>query len=112
MSKLRLFRVIEDRQFRRNAIDFQIRDKKGREVGVAVVTFTRDIEPTERSGYHYPNLEYVPQTVYMAKVQQIRDREDFGASQEVPAFTSPEEREEWIIKRIDGSRYRALKNFG
>ena len=82
-------------------------DSKGRVIGVLVKTYTKTMTaaPAEqRHGY-----SAVPGVYYCADVIATRNSVRFGASNRDGVFSTLEERNEWIAKRIEDTRKRYAK---
>lgn len=95
--------------------DFDVRDQKGRMIGVQVTlyeqTFT-ELTPEEvakpwSSWYHVR-----PGTYLCAYAMATRDGRPYGASQNEARFTDPAQRNRWVIQRVADARKRYVRQFG
>ena len=85
-------------------VGFGIRDKRGREIGAAVLTFELDYIPAE------PGYEWATDTpaghYYGFEVRAARDGEPYGASQRQEECPTEAERTARITPKIDAMRLR------
>ena len=104
---MRTYPKIDTKSRKNVAIDFGIKDEKGRAVGVVVMRADCEMVESENNyGYDYP-----PGSGYTADVMAARNGSTYGAINPFIYFPSEEAREAWIAKRVDGTKKRYLKKY-
>src|SRR5436190_22932661 len=76
--------------------NFEVKDNKGREIGVVVTTYEVDFLPTDKDyGYLQPAGHYLAANVHVS-----RDGKTYGSSQRTEYFKTEEERTSYTQKRV------------
>ena len=91
--------------------DFGVRDAKGRTVGARIITQRWEVKHDEDALSYWPIPCPKNGELFTWAPQSTRDDEEFGASQKFRHCETVKEMNKQIVKYIESSRQRALKNF-
>lgn len=95
-------------------LDTGLVDEKGRKVGFFVTRWTAVVTEAPADSWHIGYLDQyaVGTTLYLARVTAARGSNAYGASQPDLRYTTVEQRERDIAKRLAGGKARYTKKYG